>query len=144
MFLTRVVMITRHYNHDNIWMRSDDNVGFWVTHIFEERSTLVPCDFDTSPLHSDRRRRYRQSKVGSLLVSPWLFVRQVCYERLKKNRLDATINAPFPRDVVKHAERNVCARGAPCNTSVWNESPLHQMIATFLLIPSDDTRGCIC
>ena len=74
-------------------------------------ATLVPCDFDISPLPSDQRRRYRQSKVGSLLVSPRLFVRQICYERLKKNRLDATIikNARFPRVVVKHAGRNVCA-----------------------------------
>ena len=46
--------------------------------------TLVPCDFDISPLPSDQRRRYRQSKVGSLLVSPRLFVRQICYERLKR------------------------------------------------------------
>ena len=49
--------------------------------------TLVPGDFDISPLHFDQRRRYRQSKVGSLLVSPRLFVRQFGYERLKKNRL---------------------------------------------------------
>ena len=91
--------------------------------------TLVPCDFDISPLHSDQRRRYRQRKVGSLLVSPRLCVRQICYGRLKKNRLDATINVRFPRDVVQHAKRNVCARGAPCNTSVWNESPLHQCLS---------------
>ena len=68
--------------------------------------TLVPCDFDILPLHSDQWRRYRQIKVGSLLVSPRLFVRQICYERLQRNRLDATINARFPRDVVQHAERN--------------------------------------
>ena len=45
---------------------------------------------------------------GSLLVSPRLFVRRICYECLKTNRLDATINARCPRDVVQHAERNVC------------------------------------
>ena len=63
---------------------------------------LVPCDFDISisPLHSDQRRMYRQSKVRSLLVSPRLYVRQICYELLKKNPLDATINAQFLRDVV--------------------------------------------
>ena len=71
--------------------------------------TLVPCDFDISPLPSDQRRRYRQSKVGSLLVSARLFVCQICYERLKKNRLDAAINARFLRDIVKHAGCNVCA-----------------------------------
>ena len=87
---------------DNV-MVTDMGTRPWV------HSTLVPYDFDISPLHSDQRRRYRQSKVGSLLVSPRLFVRQICYERLKKNRLDATINARFPRGVVKHAGRNVCA-----------------------------------
>ena len=46
--------------------------------------TLVPCDFDISPLPSDQKHRYRQSKVGSLLVSPRLFVRQICYDRLKR------------------------------------------------------------
>ena len=95
---------------------------------------LVSCDFDISPPHSDQRRRYRQSEVGSLLVSPRLFVRQIFYEHLQKNRLDATLNAWFPRDVVQHVERNV---SQACGKNHF----FLQQCLTSLPIPSDDTRG---
>ena len=66
-------------------------------------TTLVPCNCGVSPLHSDQRRRYMQSTVGSLVVSSRLCKRGICYdEHLKKNRLDATINVGIPHDVVSH------------------------------------------
>ena len=83
------------------------------------------CFLGISPLHSDQRRRYGQSQVGISLVSARLCKRQIYYECFKKNRLDVTINVQIPRKLC-----HTCSEtGAPCNTSAWNKSPLHQCLS---------------